>query len=263
MVSGKKIMVVIPARGGSKGIKDKNIQPYLGKPLILHSVDQSIDLLESGLVNKILLTTDSEEIAKTVQEYDSRVWIPFLRPSEISQDLSTDLEFFQHLLTYLENNHQEDLPDILIHLRPTYPYRSSTEIKKALETYIPISDNYDCLRSVFKWEGKSPLKMFVMDHQDTSDNSLTHKSLIPLKYEINGIKEPYNMPRQLLPDIYSCNGYLDIINRLTITEKNSVSGTCIYPWIMDSDKTDDLDTLEDWKKSEEKQLKEMMHVNTI
>uniref|UniRef100_A0A6C0E6C3 Cytidylyltransferase n=1 Tax=viral metagenome TaxID=1070528 RepID=A0A6C0E6C3_9ZZZZ len=249
MISKKNIMIVIPARGGSKGIKNKNLLPYLGKPLILHSVDQSIDLLESGLINKIVLTTDSDDIAKTVREYDSRVWIPFMRPDEISQDLSTDLEFFEHLIDYLENNYPQDLPDILVHLRPTYPYRSVKEIRKALETYIPIHDKYDCLRSVFKWEGKSPLKMFVLDQPNSN--------LIPLKYEINGIKEPYNMPRQLLPDIYSCNGYLDIINRLTITQKKSVSGTTIYPWIMDSDKIDDLDTLDDWHRSEEKQSKQL------
>jgi hypothetical protein len=126
-------------------------------------------------------------------------------------------------------------------------------------------DKYDCLRSVFKWEGKSPLKMFVLDHNNTLPltplTSLT--PLIPLKYEINGIKEPYNMPRQLLPDVYSCNGYLDIIKRATITEKNSVSGTCIYPWIMDSDKIDDLDTLDEWKRSEEKQLNELKELKKI
>ena len=247
MILDKKVMIVIPARGGSKTIPGKNIRPYLGKPLILHSVDQSLDLLDSGLVDQVLLTTDSDEIAKVVSDYTSRVWIPFRRPKEISEDLSTDLEFFDHLLGYLEKHHPDQIPDILIHLRPTYPYRSSKEIEEALKKYALEYPNYDCLRSVFKWEGKSPLKMFTLDQEGT---------LNPLKTEINGVKEPYNQPRQILPDVYSCNGYLDIIKRSTITEKKSVSGTVILPWIMTSDKIDDLDDLVQWKASEEKQIRE-------
>lgn len=241
----KKVMVVIPARGGSKTILNKNIKLYLGKPLVCHSIDQAIELLDDKLIDDIVLTTDSSEIMKTVQNYSSKVWIPFSRPASISDDLSTDLEFFDHLIEYLKNNHPERMPDIFIHLRPTYPYRSVEVIKDALLTYIKEYDNYDCLRTVFKWEGKSPLKMFTLS---------SNGSLDPLKKEIYGIEEPYNMPRQILPEVYSCNGYLDIIKRITITEKRSVSGNKILPWKMSSDKIDDIDDEKQWIESEQKQI---------
>lgn len=240
----KKVMVVIPARGGSKEIIGKNLKPYLGEPLISHSIKQAF--LMGDLIDKVLITTDSEEIARVAKETDPRVWIPFYRPKEISDDLSTDLEFFQHLIEWIKENQPEELPDILIHLRPTYPYRKIKDLKDALKLYLDNLD-YDCLRSVFPFKGKSPLKMFVSDQNN---------GLKPLVYEINGIKEPYNQPRQLLPTIYSCNGYLDIIKRETI-ENGSVSGTKIYPFIMSEDSTDDLDTLDDWKKSEKKQIQSM------
>jgi len=241
-------MVVIPARGGSKTILKKNIKSYLGKPLICHSIDQSLELLNDGLVDDVVLTTDSAEIATVVRDYSSKVWIPFYRPASISEDLSTDLEFFDHLLEYLDENHPEKRPDILIHLRPTYPYRSVQVIKDALLTYSKVYNDYDCLRTVFKWEGKSPLKMFTLSPTGALD---------PLRTEIYGVSEPYNMPRQILPEVYSCNGYLDIIKRTTITEKRSVSGIKIFPWKMTSDKIDDIDDEKQWAESEQKQIMEL------
>ena len=88
-----KITAIIPARGGSKKIPKKNIKMFLGKPLIYYSIQQA---KKSQYIQRILVTTDDEEIRKISKMYGAEV--PFLRPKEISGDLSTDLEFFQHYL---------------------------------------------------------------------------------------------------------------------------------------------------------------------
>jgi N-acylneuraminate cytidylyltransferase len=78
--------------------------------------------------------------------------------------------------------------------------------------------------------------------------------LEPLFPTLKGMKEPYNLPRQLFPEIYSANGYMEIIKPETILDKKSVSGDLIFPWIMDADEINDIDTWADLEESEEKQL---------
>ena len=89
----KKILCLIPARSGSKGLKDKNIRDFKGKPLIAHSILQAkeCDFVESM---RIIVTTDSKKYAEVAKKYGAEV--PFIRPADISQDMSTDLEFMKH-----------------------------------------------------------------------------------------------------------------------------------------------------------------------
>ena len=87
-----KILCLIPARSGSKGIKHKNIRNLSGKPLMAWSIEQAKNSKHSM---RIIVTTDSEEYAKIARDYGAET--PFLRPSKISQDLSTDLEFIKHI----------------------------------------------------------------------------------------------------------------------------------------------------------------------
>ena len=95
-----KILVIIPARGGSKGIRDKNNIDICGKPLIQYSIDQSIELKTIGLVDKIIVSTDSEKIANIGRELGAEV--PFLRPDSISQDKSKSIEFILHAINFYE-----------------------------------------------------------------------------------------------------------------------------------------------------------------
>ena len=86
-----KILCIIPARSGSKGIPHKNIKNLCGKPLLSWSIEQA---QKSKHYMRIIVTTDSEEYAEIARKYGAET--PFIRPKEISQDLSTDLEFIQH-----------------------------------------------------------------------------------------------------------------------------------------------------------------------
>ena len=116
---------VIPARSGSKGIRDKNILNLRGHPLLAWSIEVA---KKSNLIERTIVSTDSEEYKEIALSYGAEV--PFLRPKELSQDNSTDLEFMKHLLMYLEEN--ENLPKIIVHLRPTTPVRDYKIVDKAI-----------------------------------------------------------------------------------------------------------------------------------
>lgn len=229
-----KILCLIPARSGSKSLPHKNIKQFQGKPLLAHSIEQA---KQSKYYMKIVVSTDSIEYAKIAKEYGAEA--PFLRPENISHDVSTDLECIQHALRWLYK-HEKYKPDIILHLRPTQPLRKVLDIDKTLELFLKNFEAYDSLRSVIEFE-KSPYKMYRIN---TNKNTLE-----PLFKEVNGIKEPFNQCRQILPTTYLHNGYIDIIKTETIY-KGYVSGERILPYIMNKSDTIDIDTWEDWIKAE-------------
>jgi CMP-N,N'-diacetyllegionaminic acid synthase len=222
-----QILCIIPARSGSKGIKNKNIMDFNGKPLLAWSIEQA---QKCNYKMKIIVSTDSQEYADIAIKYGAEV--PFLRPSEISRDLATDFEFINHCVNWLKTNENYTC-DIILQLRPTSPTRNVEDINKALKLFIKNKEKFDSLRSVIPFE-KSPFKMY----------SLNDNKLIPLFNEVNGIKEPYNQPRQILPQCYLHNGYIDILNT-TILSENTISGKNILPFIMDDNNNLDIDHVTD------------------
>lgn len=228
------IVSLIPARSGSKGIKNKNIKELDGIPLIAYSI---ITSLNCPYIDKTIVTTDCPQIAKVSKKYGAEV--PFLRPKNISEDSSTDYEFFKHYIEHEKNNGNK-IPDLIVQLRPTCPTRTVNELNSSIKMMLDSYDDYDCLRSVVECK-KSPYKMYRF-----KDNRL-----VPLFEEVDGIEKPYNRGRQELPKTYVHNGYIDIVKSKCITEHKSVTGDRIMSFIMDDNDTHDLDTIEDWKKLEE------------
>lgn len=224
-----QILCIIPARSGSKGIKNKNIIDFNGKPLLVWSIEQAQNC---NYEMKILVSTDSQEYANIAKKYGAEV--PFLRPNNISADLSTDFEFIDHCIKWLKTNENYTC-DIILQLRPTSPTRNIEDINKALQIFIKNRNKFDSLRSVIPFD-KSPYKMYTLNN-----NILT-----PLFNEINNIQEPYNKPRQILPQCYLHNGYIDILNT-SILNENTISGKNILPFIMDNDNNIDIDVIDDLK----------------
>jgi CMP-N,N'-diacetyllegionaminic acid synthase len=224
-----EILCIIPARSGSKGIKNKNIMNFNGKPLLAWSIEQA---QKCDYKMKIILSTDNQEYADIAIKYGAEV--PFLRPSNISDDLSTDFEFINHCVNWLKDNENYTC-DIILQLRPTSPTRNVEDINKALKLFIKNRDKFDSLRSVIPFE-KSPFKMYSLN-----DNKLT-----PLFNKINNIQEPYNQPRQILPQCYLHNGYIDILNT-SILNDNTISGKSILPFIMGDNNNLDIDVIQDLK----------------
>ncbi len=227
------ILVLIPARGGSKGIPRKNIRLFAGYPLIAWSIAAA---KESELVTRIIVSTDDEEIAAAAREYGAET--PFLRPAELAQDRTTDLPVFEHALKWLEEV-EEYRPDIIVQLRPTSPLRPPGMVDDALHILLE-HKNADCVRGVVP-AAQNPFKMWRFNGED--------KPLHPL-LEAEGIAEPYNAPRQVLPPVYWQTGHIDAIRVSTITQKGSLTGDVVYPLVIDPKYTVDIDTLADWAKYE-------------
>jgi len=229
MIDNTKILCIIPARAGSKGILNKNIMDFKGKPLLSWSIEHAQQSKYSKNI-KIIVSTDSEKYAEISKQYGAEV--PFLRPINISQDLSCDFECIKHCVDWLKENENYE-SDIILHLRPTQPCRKIEHVNLAIETFINHRDKYDSLRSVIPVE-KSPYKMYLMNNDE----------LKPLFKDVNNIKEPYNQARQLLPQCYLHNGYIDILNT-NILIHNTISGTKIYPFVMDMCNNIDIDEEKD------------------
>lgn len=232
------VHTIIPARGGSKSLPMKNILSYKGLPLIAHSIKQS---LSCPLITKTVVTTDHLKIAEIAKEAGAEV--PFIRPSKISQDLSTDYEFINHYLQHLKDTNQT-LPDILLQLRPTYPNRTVSLITHTLQDFIKHYDTHTSLRTVIPIE-KSAFKMYTLSPDATSLTPIvTYHPHHPT------LTEPYNRCRQELPQTYLHNGCIDIVKTTTITEQHSVTGKNILPYIMNPTDNHDIDTQADLERSE-------------
>ncbi|MFC1499363.1 cytidylyltransferase domain-containing protein [Verrucomicrobiota bacterium] len=206
------ILALIPARGGSRSIPMKNIVDMGGKPLIAYSIEVA---LKSELISRVVVSTDSQKIADISRESGAEV--PFMRPEELAGDTTTDLPVFQHALKWLNEN-EDYVPGIVVQLRPTTPLRRVKEVDEAVQLLIddPDADSVRCVSNPVE----NPFKMWTIENT----------YLKPLLDA--GIQEPYNQPRQKLPEVYWQNGYADVIRHKTIAEKNSMTGDKILPYIL-------------------------------
>ena len=227
------VLALIPARGGSKGIPRKNIRTFAGYPLIAWSIAAA---KQASCVSRVVVSTDDEEIAAVAREYGAET--PFLRPAELAQDTTTDLPVFEHALTRLEEA-EGYRPDFVIQLRPTSPVRPKDCLDSAVKLLREHADA-DCVRGVVP-AGQNPHKMWRFAGEG--------RPMRPL-LEVEGIAEPYNAPRQILPPVYWQTGHIDAIRVSTIKQKKSLTGDVIYPLVIDPRYTVDIDNLSDWVKYE-------------
>jgi N-acylneuraminate cytidylyltransferase len=228
-----EILALIPARGGSKGIPRKNIKPFAGFPLIAWSIAAA---KQSARVTRLIVSTDDAEIAAVAREYGAET--PFLRPPELAQDTTTDLPVFEHALNWLEQN-EGYRAEVVVQLRPTSPIRPKGMVDEAIRILLQHTDA-DCVRGVVP-AAQNPFKMWRFHGQD--------QPMTPL-LEVAGIPEPYNAPRQILPPVYWQTGHIDAIRTTTIQHKHSLTGSVIYPLVIDPRYTVDIDTPADWAKYE-------------
>ena len=227
-----EVLALIPARGGSKSIPRKNIKPLAGFPLIAYSIAAGI---AAETVTRVIVSTEDEQIAKIAKSYGAEV--PFLRPAEFALDNTPDLPVFEHALKWLQENEQYE-PNIVVQLRPTSPFRRVWHINQAVFRLIehPEADSIRTVCVPFQ----NPYKMWQI--------SLEGYMKPLLKTEC---AEPYNMPRQALPDVYWQTGYVDAAWSDTIRKKNSMTGDYILPLVINSTEWVDIDSVDDWKRAEQ------------
>lgn len=230
--TGARVLAVVPARGGSKGIPRKNIRNFAGHPLIAYSIAAG---LHSILVNRVIVSTDDEEIAAVARQYGAET--PFLRPEDIAQDQTLDLPVFQHTLDWLAEN-ENYYPDIVVQLRPTSPVRPPGLVDEAV-TILLNHPEADSVRGVVP-AGQNPHKMWRINPETNQMKPLL---------TVEGIDEPYNAPRQVLPPVFWQTGHVDAI-RPHVFQQGSMSGRVIIPVLVDPSYTVDIDTPKDWARSE-------------
>ncbi len=217
-----KIIAIIPARGGSKSIPKKNIKDFCGKPLIAHTIELA---LKSKMIDRVIVSSDNHEIIEIALEYGAEA--PFIRPSSLSQDDTMDLPVFQHCLNYLKDEERFEA-DIIAHLRPTSPLRTIEMLEMGINLLVD-NPRADSVRAICE-PSQNPYKMW------TIKNNGYLKELLQLD-----IDEPYNQPRQKLPNVYWQNGYVDITRSKTILEHKSMTGSRILPLLVDSQHLIDID----------------------
>lgn len=196
MIAEKKIVALIPARSGSKGLPKKNIIDFLGKPLLAWSIEAA---KHSQYVDLVILSTDSQEIADIGLRYGAEA--PFLRPQDISQDTSSSMELIKHAVEYIEKAYSEKF-DILVLLEPTSPLRTSIDIDLALEKLIEV-ENAKSLVSL----GKVELQHATIQVGISNEGFVT----LPLSTELLKHKK-----RQDLPENFFLDGslYISYIHEL-------------------------------------------------
>lgn len=141
MYKGKTILGLIPARGGSKSLPRKNIRPLLGKPLIVWTIEQA---LASKYLDRVVVSTDDEEIAEISKKYGAEV--PFMRPKELARDDSPTIDAILHALNWFEKKGKSF--DYLVLFEPTSPLREKDDIDKGVKKLIDNECRADSLVSV-------------------------------------------------------------------------------------------------------------------
>ncbi len=223
MKNNRKILAIIPARGGSKGIPNKNIIDIGGNPLIKYTIDAA---LESKMLTHCVVSTDSDAISDVAKSCGAMV--PFRRPDNLSDDKALSLPVMQHAVDFMESD-QGLLYDIVVMLQPTTPLRQAKDIDNAIK--LLFDTNADSVISVVDVEGHHPLRMKrVIDGRLVNYIDQGHEDM---------------RPRQELPPVYIRNGAIYATRRDILMKKDSFTGADSRAYVMPSDRSVNIDTHED------------------
>ncbi len=222
-----RILAIIPARGGSKGVPKKNIKLLGKKPLIEYTIH---DAKKTKLLSQIIVSTDDEEISIAAELAGCKP--PFIRPSEIAQDNSTSLEVVQHAITFFEN--QNIFFDAVCLLQPTTPFREKGFIDQAIDKFI--TAKADCLLSVLPipyeynphWAFEE-IENGILKIATGEDSIITRRQELPMAYHRDG-------------SIY--------ITRTEVIKKGSLYGKSIAYIESNPQFYVNIDTMKDWEMAE-------------
>ena len=207
-----KAVALIPARSGSKRIKNKNILKLKGHPLLAYTIRTAINC---KLFDKVVCVTDSKKYAKIAKKYGAE--IPLLRPKNISHEKSPDIKWVTWIMKKLNKKNKYDIFSIL---RPTSPLRTVKTIKSAWKKFLKY-ENYDSLRAVEKCK-QHPGKMWIIKKRAMKPFLKNKK-----------VKIPYHSRQYIdLPEIYVQNASLEIAWTKILNRKEpSIAGNKIIPFI--------------------------------
>lgn len=220
------ICAVIPARSGSKSIKNKNIINLCGHPILAYSIDIAV---KSKIFDKVIFSSDAKKYLNIAKKYNPDYL--HKRSKKNSSSLATDLDYLTEILDYLKYEHSYK-PDLIALLRADNPTRNMKELVRAIKFFKKNYKKYSSLRSV-NLTSENSYKTFTVSNYKL-------KTLISNSFNV----EKSNIPKQLLKNTYAANGFLDIIKTNQI-QKNHLHGNKVYAlkvknFSLDIDNQDDL-----------------------
>jgi CMP-N,N'-diacetyllegionaminic acid synthase len=225
-----KVVALIPARAGSKGVPNKNIRALGGHALLEWSIAAC---KKSKRIDRVIVSTDSVAYQSLCRDFGAEV--PFLRPAEISGDRSTDYEFIVHALDWLSDNGGE--PDYIVHIRPTTPFRAPELIDAAIEAFTSAGAAATALRSVHEM-AESAYKTFEIAPGGQLKRLGSDSTAL----------DAANNARQAFPKTYIPNGYVDVLSTAFIRQSRLLHGDHVMPFVTPTvaevDTEDDFDFLE-------------------
>lgn len=225
-----RILGVITARGGSKGIPGKNTKDLLGKPLVAWTIETA---KKSKLITDLIVSTDDEEIARVAREYGAEV--PFMRPKELAEDSTPHLPVMQHAITEMEKR-TGALFKLAVILQPTAPFRKAADIDATIEK---IRDREDADSAVSLVEVETKAHPIKIKHMDA--NGRVHAYIM---------EEEQGTRRQDLPTAYRRSGDVYVITRKCLMEKEKLYGDVILGHVVDGTYYVDIDEPIDWHIAE-------------
>lgn len=221
-----KVLAIIPARGGSKGIPRKNLAPIRGMPLLAHSIQHA---LAARSIQRVVVSSEDAEILETARRWGAET--PFIRPLELAGDHVLDQPVFEHALRFLRDQEGYE-PDLVVHLRPTTPFRRPGWIDAAVAK-LAAFPQADSLRSVSQ-PAQHPYRVFRIGADGYLDPIMKHEHSIP-----------FLLRRQELPSMYYYNCVIDVTRPATVYGLHSMTGNKILPYVMNPDESLDVDTPRD------------------
>ena len=225
-----KILALIPARGGSKGVKRKNIKPLNGIPLIAYTLKTA---LESGVFSKILVSTEDKEIAKFCKQFDLEP--PFLRPQKLAEDSSPTIDTMLHALAYLDEIGENY--DAICLLQPTVPFRSVIDLRNATLEFK-------------RTKAESLISVASIPHQFNPNWAFVKNQNEDFLTLANGESQIISR-RQDLPNAYYRDGSIYITKTAVLREKKSLYGDTIASYENRATPNINIDTIDDWQKAEQ------------
>jgi CMP-N-acetylneuraminic acid synthetase len=225
----EKILALIPARGGSKGMPHKNIRPVAGKPLIAYSIEAALSARE--VLYRVVVSTDDEQIAATARQLGAEA--PFLRPADLANDKSPMAPVVRHAVQFIEQQDGVQLDWVLL-LQPTALFRTADDIRAAVA--LAHQGGCDSVISVVQVFSTHPILM----------KRIENDRLLPYC-----IEEKEGTRRQdYQPPAFMRNGAIYLVKRDVVVEKGSMWGDLIRPYVMPEERSVNIDSEMDLRLAE-------------
>ena len=229
-MSSERAVAFVPARSGSERVPQKNIRPLAGHPLLAYAIEAA---LQSGAFERVVVSTDSEEIAEVARWYGADV--PFLRPPEFATATSPDIEWLAYTLEHLD-----DRFDLFALVRATNPFRGPDAVRRGFEQLLATPEA-DSLRAV-ELVKQHPGKMWRLAEDGRTMQPILDQSHLEVAWHAGQY--------QALPQVYVQNSALEIAWTGVVTETGSREGRVLAPFLTQALDGFNVDDEEDWERAE-------------